>query len=101
MTTITKFLEHTVTIVKVTEARGTKTETEIPNQAAYIDEITIAVRGVAGVELVTKTLVMMEPDADVTKKDKLIVNGTTMPVYQIDKPRFIGETPNHLEVLLG
>ncbi len=100
MTTIRKYLDHTVTIVKVTKTRGTESTKTIPNQPAYIDEATIAVRKPSGVDLVTKTLVMMLPDADVTKEDRLIVDGVTMPIYRIDKPRFVGSTPNHLEVLL-
>ena len=100
MITIKKFLRHTVTIVKVTHSRGEITETEVPDIEAYITERTLVARDVSGVHLETKTLVFMLPDANITKQDKVIVDGVKMPVYRIDHPRFLGKTPNHLEVYL-
>lgn len=100
MTTIGKYLEHTVTIIKETELRGEITVTEIPDVEAYISTIQLVERGLTEDILVTRTLLFLLPDANIDDKDKVRVDGIVRPIYKINKPKFVGKIANHLEVIL-
>jgi len=97
--TATKYMKHTVTIVKVSLARGRETTTE-KDSPAYITVQRVIVRDVSGDHAEEKTLLFLPPDADVVEKDRIKIDDVTMPIKWIRAPRFVGQEPNHLEVLL-
>ena len=101
MTTISKYLEHTVFIVTVTTVRGTETTTE-KEVDAYVTSYTAAVRDVSGTHFVDKTLVFLGPDEVVAEKDKIRESAgePAVSIARIRRPRFVGKTPNHIEVYL-
>jgi len=92
-------MKHTVTIVKVSLVRGREATTE-KDSPAYVTVHRVIVRDVSGDHAMEKTLVFLPPDADITEKDKIKIDDVTMPIKWIRPPRFVGQEPNHLEVLL-
>jgi len=101
MSGISKYLTHTVTIVKVTLARGERTVTEIDDVPAFITSIRTVIRDVSGDHFVDKTLIMLEHDTDVTEQDEIKVGSVASPIAEIRAPRSTrSSNASHLEVLL-
>ena len=101
MTTISKYLKHTVTIITTTTLRGTETTSE--NEVdAYVTTYRAVERDVSGVHLIDRTLVFLRPDETVAEKDKIRVaaGDKEISINKIRRPRFVGLTPNHIEVYL-
>lgn len=101
MTTISKYTKHTVTIITVTNLRGVETTVET-DVDADVTTYRAVDRDVAGGHLIDKTLVMLEPDITIALKDKIRVDAgdKATVIKSIRRPRFIGQTPNHIEVYL-
>lgn len=100
MSTIKKYTKIPVNIVKVTKVRGVESTTLVPADV-YVSTRRVVIRDASGSHAEEKTVLLFKPDADVTRKDKVLVDGVTMPVLSITGPRFVGRTsPNHLEVTL-
>lgn len=101
MTTISKYLKHTVFIVTTTLTRGeeTTTETEV---AAYVTTYTAVIQDVSGDHFVDKTLVFLKPDETISEKDKIRESEgeKAISIARIRRPRFVGKSPNHIEVYL-
>ena len=101
MSVISKYLTHRVTIVKVTLARGERSEIEIPDIAAFVASKRTVIRDVSGDHFVDKTLIFMDPDANVTEKDEIKVYNVASPIAEIKAPKSTrSSTVSHLEVLL-
>lgn len=100
MTTISKYAKHDIVIVRVTRSRGRETHTDV-DVKGYVSTIRVAVEDVSGTHVEEKTVAMLEPDAVISRKDKLKVDGVTMAISKITRPRFVGRTPNHIEVMLA
>lgn len=99
---ISKYLKHRVTIVKVTLARGDRSETEISDVPAFVTSTRAVVRDVSGDHFVDKTLVIMEHDADVTEQDEIKIGDVSTPIAKITAPKSTrSSTESHLEVLLN
>ncbi len=101
MTTISKYLKHKVTIVTTTTLRGTETTTE-KEVDAYVTAYRAAEKDVSGTHLVDKTLVFLKPDETIALKDKIreSTDEEAISIAKIRRPRFVGQTPNHIEVYL-
>lgn len=101
MTSISKYLKHKVTIITTTTLRGTEatTETEVD---AYVTTYQAVERDVSGSHLVDKTLVFLKPDEVIATKDKIreSTDEKAISIAKICRPRFIGASPNHIEVYL-
>lgn len=101
MTSISKYLKHKVFIVTTTTLRGTETtsETEVD---AYVTTYRAVERDTSGSHLVDKTLVFLGPDETIAKKDKIreSEDEVAVSIAKIRRPRFVGKTPNHIEVYL-
>ena len=95
-----RYRKHSVTLIKVTVARGRETTTETVVDDAYVGTIRIVDRTVSGDQQVEKTIVILDPDEDIDRGDKIKIGDVTMPVKSITRPRFVGASPNHLEVIL-
>jgi len=101
MSRISKYLTHRVTIVKVTLARGDRTEKEISNVPAFVTSVRTATKDISGTHFVDRTLVFLEHDADVTEQDEIKVSDVASPIAEIRAPRSPrSSTASHLEVLL-
>ena len=99
---ISQYLTHTVTIVKVTLARGERTEVEISDVPSFICSKRSVVRGVSGDHFVDQTLIFLEHDANVTEQDEIKINDVATPIAKITAPRSTrSSTESHLEVLLN
>lgn len=97
--TLTKYAKHSTTIHKQVRTRGTVMEvTEVV--VGYVTERIMTVKDEAGTHLMSNTLIMYPPDTDVDEEDRIEVAGKTLTVRNIARPRFVGRSPNHLEVLL-
>ncbi len=59
-------------------------------------------RDVSGSHLVDKTLLFFKPDETIASKDKIRVDDgdKAISIKEIRRPRFVGQTPNHIEVYL-
>jgi len=88
-----------IKIVKVTKSRGSETTTEVPADG-YTSTVRVAVRDVSGTHVEEKTVVFLDPNAVVSRKDRIKVDDVTMAISKITRPRFVGRTPNHIEVTL-
>ena len=100
MSTIGKYTKIQVNIVKVTKVRGVESTALVPADV-YVSTRRVVIRDPSGSHAEEKTVLLFNPDADITRKDKVLLDGTTMPVLMITKPRFVGRSsPNHLEVTL-
>lgn len=95
-----KYRKHSVTIVTVTTSRGRESTSETEVDDAYVGTIRSVVRDESGNHPVEKTIVILSPNTTITRKDRIRVDGIEMPVRSITRPRFVGKTPNHLEVIL-
>ena len=95
-----KYRKHSVTLIKVTTVRGRESTTETEIDDAYVGTIRIVERDVSGDHAVEKTVVILDPDEDIDRGDKIKIGTVTMPVRSITRPRFVGSSPNHLEVTL-
>jgi len=101
MSAITKYLVHKVTIIKVTLARGDRTEVPIPDVPAFICSERSAIQDVSGTHFVDRTLIFMEHDANVTEQDEIKVDDVASPIAKIRGPKSLRSSdPSHLEVLL-
>ena len=102
MTTVSKYLKHKVIIVTVTLTRGVETTVETPDVAAYVTTYRAVIRDVSGTHLVDKTLVFLGPDEVIGFKDKIRESAgePAVSIAKIRRPRFVGKTPNHIEVYL-
>ena len=101
MSEISKYLTHKVTIVKVTLARGERSESEISDVSAFVTSRRTVFRDASGDHFADKTLILMESDADVTEKDEIKVNDVASPIAEIKAPRSTrSSNVSHLEVLL-
>lgn len=101
MTTISKYAKHTVTVITTTTSRGTETTAEAEVDA-YVTTYKAVERDVSGSHLVDKTLLFFKPDETVALKDKIRVDAgdKAISIKDIRRPRFVGQTPNHIEVYL-
>ena len=95
-----RYRKHTVTLIKVTLARGQESTSETVRNNAYVGTVRVVERGVSGDQEVEKTVVILDPDEDIDRGDKIKIGDVTMPVRSITRPRFVGKSPNHLEVIL-
>ena len=95
-----RYRKHSITIVKATVTRGRESTTEVDVDDAYVGTIRVVERDVSGDHAVEKTVVILAPDEDVDRKDKIKIDNVTMPIRSITSPRFVGSSPNHLEVIL-
>ena len=98
--TFTKYAKHTTTIHRVTRSRGTVTETKV-DANGYLTEETVVAHDESGVHLESRTIIMYPPTVDVVKGDRIEVDGKTLTVESIAPQRFVGRSPNHLEVRLA
>ena len=99
MTTIKKYCEHDIVIVKTTLLRGRESTSEVEAKG-YVSTVRIAVRDVSGTHMEEKTVVFLLPDADVSPSDKIKIGDVVMPIMKITRPAFVGKSPNHIEVTL-
>lgn len=97
---IDKVLVHTVDVVRVTTASGSRSTVTTENVPARIANRTRIVRDGEGDRFVSQTVVYMKPGADVLKDDDLIVDSEQFPVTGIIKARDGKGVMHHLEVLL-
>ncbi|GAG88892.1 unnamed protein product [marine sediment metagenome] len=100
MTTINKYCKHDVVIVKTTLLKGRETTSEVEAKGCNVGTIRVAVRDVSGTHIEEKTVVMLKPDADVNRGDKIKIDDVTMAISKITRPAFVGKPPNHIEVTL-
>lgn len=102
MTAISKYLKHTVTIITTTTLRGTETTVEKDDVKAYVTTYRAVERDVSGTHLVDKTLVFLGPDETISSRDKIreSADEKAVSIAKIRRPRFVGKTPNHIEVYL-
>ena len=88
MTTINKYLAHTVSVVHITHSRTGRTETGTDTGiVAFISNKTKIVKDPTGNQVAVETVVYMESDVDVSNSDELIVDGVQRPIVAIHKPR--------------
>lgn len=103
MTTISKYLKHTVTKIITTHARGVESTVEVDDVKAYVTTYVTVEKDVSGSHLVERTLIFLGPDEVIAQKDKIRVNAgeVAVPIAKIRRPRFVGQPPNHIEVYLN
>jgi len=95
-----KYRKHSVTIVTVSTSRGRESTSETDVDDAYVGTIRSVVRDESGNHPVERTIVILSPETVITREDRVRVDGIEMPVKSITRPRFVGKSPNHLEVIL-
>lgn len=97
---IDKYLTHTVDVVKVTMAAGSRSTTTVEDVAARITSRTKVVRDSGGDRYSSVTIIWFKPDQDINGQDEVVVDGKTRPVAEIVKAR--GKSGiHHLEVELS
>jgi len=100
MTTINRYLTHTVTIGTVTMAAGVRTVVDVENVPAFITNRDGVTRSGSGTFIKTETVIFLKPDQSISFDDQITFDGNTFPVVDIYKARDeVGV--HHLEVLLG
>jgi len=89
---ITPYLKHTVSIVFVTQSKGSRTTSTTTGIAAFVFERLKAKREGYGDQESTETVVFLEPDQTISEIDEIIVDGIQRPIVEIHKPKDLSVT---------
>lgn len=84
---ITPYLKHTVSIVKVAMAAGVRTVTQVDNVPAFVFEDRGLRRNREGDLEHATTCVYLEPDQDVVEVDEILFNGRQRPIRRLTPTR--------------
>jgi len=98
---IDKYLVDTVDRIRITVAKGVRSEDTLSDVRARVVNRTRVIINASGNQIVTKMLVYLLPDADVSEGDELIVDSLQRPIIGIIKARDKQGTIHHLEAELG
>mgnify|MGYP001105170554 CR=1 FL=1 len=98
MSSINKYLVHTVDIVHVTMTKGVRSMTITTDVAAFLTEKEVLYRDAQGDHFGTRTIVFLRGDTDVEEKDELIIEGKQRPIVNIHAARDLTPIVHHLEV---
>ena len=103
MIRIGQYLNSTVTIVKVSLARGDRTEIEVPDVPVALFRRRDFVRTPAGDSYVSKSFLGFLPTVDITGQDEVIVDGVKRPIADIEHVRVsrYSSAVDHIEVELA
>ena len=103
MSRLSPYKNTAVTIVKITQAAGGRSEVEVPNVPAAVFRQQSFVKTPAGGYYISKTFVVFEYDVDITGQDEIIIDGIKRPVGNIERVRKSRYSTgfSHLEIELG
>lgn len=100
MTEINKYLKHTVDIVTVTYAEGSRTITTALGIPAFIAQRRRIVKDVAGDHEESETVVYLKASQTIARQDEITFDGETRSIKSIWKPRNL-KGVNHIRVTLS
>ena len=95
---IKKYLIHKVDIVRITIAKGIRSETMESDVSAFITQKTSVIRDEAGEHFGTGHLIFFAGDVTLDEDDELIIDGKQRPITDIFKVRDTSNIVRHLEV---
>lgn len=98
MSSIDKYLVHTVDVVHITMTKGVRSTTTTADVAAFITEKEVLYRDAQGDHFGTRTVVFLKGDAIVEGKDEIVVEGKQRPIVNIHAARDLTSAVHHLEV---
>lgn len=98
MTSINKYLKHTVDIVYVTITKGVRTTTKTSDVPAFITQKTIVLKDEMGDHFGTRHLIFLAGDTTLDEIDEIVVDSKQRPIVGIFRVRTKSSSIHHLEV---
>lgn len=95
---IGKYLKHTIDIVYVTLTKGVRSETLVPDVAAFITQKTVVLKDETGDHFGTRHLIFLAGDTVLNEIDELVVDDKQRPIANIFRARTRSAAIHHLEV---